>query len=106
MGTKNDPGQFDCYANAEADEPMFVLLARDPAAPELVEAWANRRLVMIHDGLKPDSDRSMIQEARECADKMRAWRRANRPIGAADKASDVSEPVNQSNAPQPVQEGE
>lgn len=29
MGTKNNPGAFDCYANAEPDEPMFVLLARD-----------------------------------------------------------------------------
>jgi hypothetical protein len=30
MGTKSNPGPFDCYAKAEPDEPMFVLLARDP----------------------------------------------------------------------------
>jgi len=43
MGTKNDPGKYDCYAAAEPDEPMFVLLARDETAPLLVERWANRQ---------------------------------------------------------------
>ena len=75
MGTKNNPGEFDCYENAEPDEPMFVLLARDPAAPELVEAWANRRLALINEHLKPESDKAMIVEARECAEAMRKWRR-------------------------------
>ena len=28
MGTKNNPGRFDCYGNAEPDEPIFVLLGR------------------------------------------------------------------------------
>jgi hypothetical protein len=29
MGTKNQPGKFDtCYANADPDEPMFVLLGK------------------------------------------------------------------------------
>lgn len=36
MGTKNNPGTFDCYANAAPDEPMFVLLGRDKHAPLLV----------------------------------------------------------------------
>ena len=36
MGTKNNPGVFDCYANAEPDEPMFVLLGRDKDAATLV----------------------------------------------------------------------
>lgn len=78
MGTKNKPGDFDCYGNAEPDEPMFILLARDPAAPELVETWADRRLAMINDGLKPESDKAMITEARQCAETMRKWRRENR----------------------------
>ncbi len=39
MGSKAEPGKHDCYANAELDEPMFVLLARDPVAPWLVRAW-------------------------------------------------------------------
>jgi hypothetical protein len=30
MGTKNNPGSYDGHKAAESDEPMFVLLARDP----------------------------------------------------------------------------
>lgn len=43
MGTKTNPGRFDCYAKARPDEPLFVLLGRDPLAAELVDAWAERR---------------------------------------------------------------
>lgn len=43
MGTKQNPGPFDCYAKAKPDEPMFVLLARDPLAPEIVRRWAELR---------------------------------------------------------------
>ena len=78
MGTKNNPGNFDCYGNAEVDEPMFVLLARDPASPALVRDWADRREFMIHNKQKPESDRPMVEEARQCADAMEAWRKENR----------------------------
>jgi hypothetical protein len=74
MGSKNEPGKYDCYANAEPDEPMFVILARDPSAPELVEQWAIRRVNLISEGKKPESDYALVEEARECADKMRQWR--------------------------------
>ena len=67
MGTKNDPGKFDCYAKAEADEPLFVLLARDPLAPILVELWASLR---EHAAGNP----SKVAEARACAGAMRRWR--------------------------------
>jgi len=63
VGTKNNPSQFDCYANAEPDEPMFVLLARDEKAPGLVEEWANRR----------GKNDAKAAEARACAAAMRAW---------------------------------
>ena len=43
MGTKNNPGKFDCYEAAAPDEPMFILLARDPVAPYLVRIWASIR---------------------------------------------------------------
>lgn len=79
MGTKNDPGQFDCYANALPDEPIFVLLARDLAAPAVIERWIEYREALIYVGAKPDSDRAMIEEARTCVDAMVAWRKANRP---------------------------
>lgn len=66
MGTKNNPGDFDCYANAEPDEPMFVLLARDKHAPTLVWLWATLREL---DGEDP----AKVREARECADAMILW---------------------------------
>lgn len=43
MSTKDDPSQFDAYAKAESDEPVFTLLGRDPMAPALIEAWAYLR---------------------------------------------------------------
>lgn len=66
MGSKNSPSQFDCYLNAHPDEPMFVLLARDPAAPDLVEAWAHHRERLHGPSAK-------VEEARTCAATMRAW---------------------------------
>lgn len=72
MGTKNNPGEFDCYANAEPDEPMFILLARDPLAPRLVRQWAVERQ------MRGDFDEAKLQEAIECADAMQAWREDNR----------------------------
>lgn len=67
MGTKNNPGQFDCYVNAEPDEPMFVLLARDVSAPMLVRTWANLR---EQSEVSPEK----VAEARACADAMEQWR--------------------------------
>lgn len=78
MGTKNKPGAFDCYGNAEPDEPMFIILARDRSAPDVVEEWARIREYDINRGVKPESDRAMVEEARECAQAMRDWRTANR----------------------------
>ena len=78
MGTKNEPGEFDCYANAEPDEPMFVLLARDASAPASIEEWAEKRAQDIRDGVKPESDWPMVKEARECAGAMREWRKRHR----------------------------
>jgi hypothetical protein len=78
MGTKNNPGKFDCYAKAEPDEPMFILLARDPSAPWLIEKWCDERATQIGAGDRPESDREKIAEAIECAREMRRWRREHR----------------------------
>lgn len=67
MGTKNDPGQYDCYANAEPDEPMFVLLGRDRDAPLLVELWAALRE-------RAGENTAKVGEARQCAQAMREFR--------------------------------
>ena len=58
--TKNNPGKFDCYAKAEPDEPMFVLLGRDKHAPTLVWLWSVLRELDQEDPAK-------VAEARECA---------------------------------------
>lgn len=69
MGTKTEPGAHDCYTAAEDDEPMFVLLARDPYAPALVDDWADER---EHRGR--EGDREKADDARHVAAEMRAWR--------------------------------
>jgi hypothetical protein len=45
---------------------MFVLLARDPMAPLLVEIWADVRANLV-------KDQDKIAEARQCAATMRRW---------------------------------
>lgn len=71
MGTKNNPGKFDCYEAAEPDEPMFVLLARDMEAPLLVRIWS---IFKTFQGEKSDK----VQEAIACADAMEEWRKEHR----------------------------
>lgn len=43
MGSKNNPGKFDCYAKAEPDEPLFVLMGRDPMGGHLASIWSKLR---------------------------------------------------------------
>lgn len=66
MATKNNPGKYDCYENADPDEPMFILLGRDPDGPRLVDEWANAR---ENRGYNPEK----VAEARQCAESMRQW---------------------------------
>jgi hypothetical protein len=66
MASKNNPGAYDCYQNAEPDEPLFVLLGRDKHAPALVWLWAVLREL---DGEDP----AKVAEARECVDDMIEW---------------------------------
>lgn len=95
MGTKNNPGEFDCCKAAEPDEPTFVLLARDPAAANLVMAWAAIRSgnnddaflslrAAMADMAKSGKDYSYsfsekVNDAKRCAQEMEVWRKANRP---------------------------
>lgn len=73
MGTKINPGNFDCYAAAAPDEPLFVLLGRDPLAPTLVRLWA---LLRSQEG---ESDEAKVQEALTAAEDMQRWIIQNRP---------------------------
>ena len=75
MGTKTKPGKFDCLSKAHDDEPVFVLLARDPQAAPMVDRWAYSREREIDHGHRADTpaEREQIAEARECADAMRVY---------------------------------
>lgn len=66
MGSKNNPGKFDCYSKAEPDEPVFVLLGRDPAAPILINLWADIRSRM-------GEEQEKIEEACACAEACTTW---------------------------------
>ena len=68
MGTKANPGKFDCYAAADEHEPLFVLRAKDPAAPELVRDWALQRIK------KRKKIDSKVMEAIQCAEDMEKCR--------------------------------
>lgn len=60
-----------CLNKAAEDEPVFVLRAKDPIAPEAVETWARQsELSGAHEPRK-------ISEARALAQSMREWRTEN-----------------------------
>ena len=67
MGTKNNPGQFDCYDELEPDEPYFVLKASDPLAPGIVRVWALRYRTLVERGAKPPENMAKVQEALDVA---------------------------------------
>jgi hypothetical protein len=66
MASKNNPGQFDCYTKAHGDEPMFVLLGRDPMAGALVRQWIIRRRFY-------GEDKAKLAEAVSCASALDKW---------------------------------
>lgn len=80
MSTKNNPGAWRCYEAALPDEPIFTILARDPAGPATLRFWAGQRIFAGKLGNPEDEDR--IDNARQEADEMEAWREANLdPVG-------------------------
>jgi len=92
MATKVNPGAFDCYANAKDDEPMFVLLARDKAAPAAVRYWALERIKTQKNRV---SDPQIV-EAYACAVAMETWlgqqealRAASATVAAHSKPADT-----------------
>lgn len=69
MSTKLNPGRYDCFAKLADDEPYFVLRAKDPDAPAIIEAWTQMRARRSGNARNPK-----IGEALACAAAMRAWR--------------------------------
>lgn len=85
MGTKSEPGPIDCYAAAEPDEPIFVLKANDPLAPNVIDMWADMReresLALYRIGaISSERLGEKIQkaiQARIVARQMREWKEKN-----------------------------
>lgn len=74
MGTKLEELRNGCFARAKDDEPMFVLLGRDPQAPSLVRQWATNRQREVELGKRPATDMEQVREAGDLANRMEAWR--------------------------------
>lgn len=92
MVTKINPGLGDYFRRALPDEPLFIILARDPSGPAQIIEWSDRRRKDIMkefidnaDKLEDDTEffksrrRELQQcsEADEIAGRMIAWRAAN-----------------------------
>lgn len=81
MATKQNPGKYDCYAKAEPDEPMFILLGRDKHAPTLIWLWAVLREF-------DDEDPAKVGEARQCVADMMEWAHQHkRPVVGLGQAT-------------------
>ena len=80
MGTKKQPGRFDCYGDAGEDEPIFVLRANDPAAIAAIHAWMQaRHLHNFIDGAKLiEREKARLQSAQEVIHEMTAWQEAQK----------------------------
>lgn len=70
MSTRKKPGKFACFHKLSYDEPYFVLRAKDPHAPILVELWTALREEMFGETEK-------FFEARRCAEEMKKWQKEN-----------------------------
>lgn len=93
MATKQNPGRFDCLANAEPDEPYFVLLARDEDGERALFHWILCRLERIRDGVKPMADLPQVKEALDCLYDMRRWREAHTRTGAPPSLLELPGPA-------------
>jgi len=82
MGTKNNPGEYDCHSRAEPDEPYFTLLGRDPVASIVVDYWAFLRET------EGKIEGAKLVEARRCAKAMSDWAVAK---GKADRIKHIED---------------
>ncbi|WLJ71167.1 hypothetical protein [Sphingomonas phage Carli] len=63
-----------CFYRALDDEPVFVLLARDPCTPEAIRWWVTLRQALIGRGEKPLEDHGMLADALATATDAHIWR--------------------------------
>lgn len=74
MGTKLVPDELDCYLRAKDDEPMFILLARDKAAPAQIREWVAQREAAAKEHGRSRHDLDQLKNALQIADDMEKWR--------------------------------
>jgi hypothetical protein len=75
--TVNSKANRDCLAKAKPDEPMFIILGRDPDGGNIVRLWAQRRF--------DAGDTEHAEQVFKIADAMDAWRAAgHRPESAPE----------------------
>jgi hypothetical protein len=63
MGTKLNPGEFDCLEKLQPNEPFFILRGQDRSAAKCVRDWAARAQA---EGVNP----AKVAEAWHVADEM------------------------------------
>lgn len=63
-----------CFYRALDDEPVFVLLARDPCTPEAIRWWVTLRQALIGRGEKPLEDHETLADALRAAMAAHTWR--------------------------------
>lgn len=98
METKRNPGPNSCYARALPDEPMFILLGRDPDAPFTIRNWARTRDArLLSSGEIPADDERQMQLAESDAQDFEAWRIENegkwrdaKPSGAETPSEEMT----------------
>lgn len=88
--TKDQPGAFDALEKAEPGEPMFPLLARDPAAPGAITEWCrlrrNRAVKLWGDSKRVADKKLLAAELDQCANaeevalQFAEWREDRAPV--------------------------
>jgi hypothetical protein len=81
MWSKSKPGPFDRSTEAESEEPIFVLLGRDPVAFLLVSLW-----IGVHD-VMGDNAPDVALDAAQCVLALEQWARTHG--GNVERAADA-----------------
>lgn len=64
-----------CLLKARPDEPVFIVLGRDPAAVATLSTWVKERIWLIENGLLPSTqeERDHIQQVQAKIGQMRDY---------------------------------
>jgi len=73
-----------CFNRAKDNEPVFVLLGRDMAAPAAISTWIAMRRVL---GLNTEALDEQIIEAEEAIKQMNEWRVKNQKANGKNAKS-------------------